>query len=310
MTDEAAAVPAGKDPTGRIQDSAFGLLLITGGLLGLTPPFGKLAAEGGIPPILWSFVISFGAGGVLLCVLLARRTRFTLTAHKLRYFAIAAAISYAIPNILMFSAIPHLGAGYTGIMFTLSPVVTLVLSILLGVRRPNLLGVAGIAVGFAGAVMVTMTRGEASQPADLFWVAVGLLIPVSLAAGNIYRTRDWPGDAGTTELAVGSHLAAATMLLVGVFAVGGGGSFGSLLDAPLLVAAQVAASAAMFAFFFRLQAVAGPVYLSQIGYVAAAIGLVSGVLFLGESYSPLTWMGAGIITVGVIMTTRAQSRTP
>ena len=54
-------------------------------------------------------------------------------------------ISYAIPNLLMFSAMPHLGAGYTGIMFTLSPVITLMLSILLGVRRPNLLGVVGIA---------------------------------------------------------------------------------------------------------------------------------------------------------------------
>ena len=37
-------------------------------------------------------------------------------------------------------------------------------------------------------------------------------------------------------------------------------------------------------FFFRLQAVGGPVYLSQIGYVAAAVGLFSGTLFLGESY--------------------------
>lgn len=309
MTNEAVTPsPAGSGAMRRLQDSAFGLLLVTGGLLGLTPPFGKLAAEGGIPPTLWSFVISFGAGSVLLCVLLARRTPLRLTAHKLRYFVIAAAISYAIPNILMFSAIPHLGAGYTAIMLTLSPVVTLVLSILLGVRRPNMLGVAGIAVGFAGAVMVTMTRGEASQPADLFWVAIGLLIPVSLAAGNIYRTRDWPEGAGTTELAVGSHLAAAAMLLVGVFAIGDGGSFGSLLDAPLLVVAQIAASAAMFAFFFRLQAVGGPVYLSQIGYVGAAVSLVAGIFFLGESYSPPTWIGAAIIVAGVIMTTRAQSR--
>ena len=49
----------------------------------------------------------------------------------------------------MFSAMPHLGAGYTGIMFTLSPVITLVLSILLGVRRPNLLGIAGIVTGLS-----------------------------------------------------------------------------------------------------------------------------------------------------------------
>lgn len=292
----------------RVWDSAFGLLLVTGTLLGVTPPLGKMAAASGIPAMAWAFVISFGTGAVLSGVLLARRRPLAPTAHRLRYFVVAAAISYAIPNILMFSAIPHLGAGYTGIMFTLSPVITLVLSMLLGVRRPNRLGVAGIVVGFVGAAMVATTRGEAGQPAELFWVALGLLIPVSLAAGNIYRTVDWPEGTGPIELAVGSHLASAAMLLAGALLLGDGGSFAPLADTPLLIAAQVASSAAMFAFFFRLQAVGGPVYLSQIGYVGAAVGLAAGVLFLGERYSPLTWIGAAIVTVGVVMTTRAQRR--
>jgi drug/metabolite transporter (DMT)-like permease len=282
--------------------------VVTGALLGLTLPFGKMATQAGVPAILWAFIVSFGAGGVLFCVLLLRQHRFVLNARKLRYFAIAAAISYAIPNLLMFSAISHLGAGYTGIMFTLSPVITLVLSILLRVRRPNLLGIAGIVVGFVGALMVALTRGEAGQPAELFWVLIGLLIPVSLAAGNIYRTYDWPEGTGPIELAVGSHLAAAAMLLAGLLLLEGGSSFGTLSGLPLLVIAQIASASAMFAFFFRLQAVGGPVYLSQIGYVAAAIGLIAGTVFLGERYQLLTWAGAAIITAGVVMTTKAQTQ--
>ena len=289
-------------------NSALGLLVVTGTLLGLTLPFGKMATQDGVPAILWAFVISFGAGAVLLAALLALGHGLKLTAHSLRYFVIAAAISYATPNLLMFSAIPHLGAGYTGIMFTLSPVVTLVLSILFGVRRPNLLGVAGIAVGFVGAVMVALTRGESGRPADLFWVFVGLLIPLFLAAGNIYRTYDWPKESGPIELAAGSHLAAAAMLFIGLLVMGDGGSFKLLAGLPLLTLAQVASASAMFAFFFRLQAVGGPVYLSQIGYVGAAVGLIAGTLFLGERYQWLTWLGAVIVTVGVLMTTRAQSR--
>jgi len=289
-------------------DSALGLLVVTGGLLGLTLPFGKLATAAGVPAMVWAFVISLGAGGVLLCVLLARGQRVRLTPHKLRYFFVTAAVSYAVPNLLMFSAIPHLGAGYTGIMFTLSPVITLLFSILLRVRRPNMLGIVGIAVGFVGAVMVAVTRGEAGQPADLFWVALGLLIPVSLAAGNIYRTVDWPEDTGPIELAVGSHLASATLLLAGILALFGVKAFAPLGAVPLVVVAQVASASAMFAFFFRLQAVGGPVYLSQIGYVAAAVGLVAGSIFLGEHYQLLTWAGAVVITAGVFVTTKAQSQ--
>lgn len=292
-----------------VPDPAFGLLLVTGALLGLTPPLGKMATQAGISALTWSFVISLGAGGVLLLVLVARRSLSRLNGRKLRYFVITAAVSYAIPNTVMFSVIPHLGAGYTGIIFTLSPLITLGLAIALGVRRPNLLGVAGITVGFVGAVMVAATRGEAGQPASLSWVLIGLVIPASLALGNIYRTMDWPEGSTPLELASGSHLAAAAMLLVTIWLVGEADHVSSIRHTPLLVVAQVAAASAMFAFFFRLQAVGGPVYLSQIGYVGAAVGLAAGVLFLGESYASLTWIGAAVVTIGVIMTTKAQNRT-
>lgn len=289
-----------------VWDSAFALLIVTGALLGLTLPFGKLGTDAGVPGMVWAFVVSLGAGGVLLVALLLLGRRIRLTAHKARYFLVTAAVSYAFPNFLMFSAIPHLGAGYTGIMFTLSPIVTLVFSILLGVRRPNLLGMAGIGVGFVGAVMVAATRGEAGQPADVFWVMVALFIPVSLAVGNIYRTVDWPEGTGPIELAVGSHLAAAAILLLAILALFGGSVFATLARVPWVVAGQAASASAMFAFFFRLQAVGGPVYLSQIGYVAAAVGLFSGTLFLGEHYRLMTWAGAAIIVAGVAITTKAQ----
>jgi drug/metabolite transporter (DMT)-like permease len=143
-----------------IWNSALALLLLTGALLGLTLPFGKVGTAAGVPGMVWAFVVSCGAGGVLSIALLLGGGRIRLTPRMLRYFFVTAAVSYAFPNFLMFSAIPHLGAGYTGIMFTLSPIVTLAFSILLGVRRPNLAGMIGIVVGFAGAAMVAATRGE------------------------------------------------------------------------------------------------------------------------------------------------------
>lgn len=291
-----------------IWNSAIGLLLVTGGLLGLTLPFGKLAAQAGVAPTLWSLVISLGTGGTLLLWMLMQGRLPGADVGRLRFFFAAGAISYVIPNLLMFASIPHLGAGYTGIMFTLSPVITLMLSLLFGVRRPTPLGIAGIVVGFIGALLVAWTRGEAGKPAEWTWVVVGLAIPVSLALGNIYRTVDWPKGAGTTELAVGSHLAAALMLLIAIALLGDFAGLPSLATLPLLVVAQVAASSLMFVFFFQLQSVGGPVYLSQIGYVGAAIGLISGLVFLNEAYGWLTWAGAAVITIGIVMTTRAQMR--
>lgn len=291
-----------------VWDSAPALLLITGGLLGLIFPLGKIASTAGVSPVIWSFVISFGVAMTLIAVDAVRGGLRRPDTHRLRYFFLAGTISYCIPNIIVFAAIPYLGAGFTAIMFTLSPVITLCLSLLLKLRRPNGLGIAGIAVGFAGALVVATTRGELGQPASTAWVALGLLIPVALALGNIYRTMDWPAHAGSLELAYGSHFAAAGVLLVVGFASPWGLDPGPLAAVPLEVALQVASSAGLFVFFFRLQVVGGPVYLSQMGYVAAGLGLVSGTMFLGETYAILTWVGAGIIAVGVAMTTRAQSQ--
>ncbi|HEY6632669.1 MAG TPA: EamA/RhaT family transporter, partial [Rhizobiaceae bacterium] len=106
----------------------------------------------------------------------------------------------------------------------------------------------------------------------------------------------------------GSNLAAGLILLAGIALLPGLSSIGALAGVPLVSVAQIAASALMFVFFFRLQVVGGPVYLSQIGYVAAAIGLFSGTFFLGERYGLLTWLGAVVIAIGVIVTTRAQAK--
>jgi drug/metabolite transporter (DMT)-like permease len=291
-----------------VWDSAPALLMITGGLLGMIFPLGKIASEAGVSPVIWSFVISFGVAVTLFAVDAARGGLARPDSHRLRYFVLAGTISYCIPNIVVFAAIPRLGAGFTAIMFTLSPVITLCLSMLLKLRRPNGLGIAGIAVGFVGALIVATTRGELGQPASPLWVAIGLLIPVALALGNIYRTLDWPGHAGPLELAYGSHFAAAAVLLAVGLLTPWGFDPAPLSGLPLEVLLQVVSSAGMFVFFFRLQVVGGPVYLSQMGYVAAALGLVSGTLFLGERYALMTWLGAGVIAVGVAMATRAQAR--
>ena len=291
----------------RLWTSPVLLLLVTGVLLGASIPLGKLAGDAGLPPVLWAFVISFGAAALLGALSAARGELRTPDAHRLRYFLCTAAVSYTLPNLLLFTVIPKLGAGYAGIMFTLSPIITLLFSLLLGVRRPNRLGIAGIAIGFAGALLVALSRGGLGQPAPVFWVAVALLIPVSLACGNLYRTLDWPKGAGPIELAVGSNAAAALFLFALALVLSGGAWFVQLASVPGLVLMQMVAAAGMFTVFFRLQAVGGPVYLSQIGYIAAAVGLLAGVAWFGERYPPASWLGVALIIAGVAATTKAQA---
>jgi drug/metabolite transporter (DMT)-like permease len=60
--------------------------------------------------------------------------------------------------------------------------------------------------------------------------------------------------------------------------------------------------------FFRLQLLGGPTYLSQIGYVAAAVGVFIGVLGFGETYPASVWLGVIVIALGIALSTTAQVR--
>lgn len=291
-----------------VWSSAPGLFFVTGGLLGLMLPLGKLAGQAGVAPTVWALTISLGAGLILALARVMTGQRSAPSGAEWRFYLVAGLISYALPNLLMFSVMPHVGAGFTGLFFTLSPVATLTLALALRVQHTSRLGAIGIAIGFLGAVVVSATRGQLGAPAGLGWIALGMLVPLFLAAGNIYRTLAWPPGGDPIALAAGSHLAAAAMLGLLLLLTGQTGAAATLAVVPGLALTQAVAAAATFAVFFRLQAVGGPVYLSQIGYVAAAVGLVSGVAFLGERYGLATWTGAGLICLGVALATRAQAR--
>ncbi len=285
------------------------LLLTTGFMLGLIFPLGRVAVESGVPPIIWTLLTAAGCG-IGLCAPLLRRMKAGDWPHGFWFYAaISGLVSIVLPNLIVFAAAPHLGAGHVGLMFTLSPVCTLALSLMAGMRRPNGYALAGIFTGFAGAVLLVLGKGEArlSGGATL-WLGLALLIPVFLGLGNIYRSLAWPKGAGAAELASASSLTSALMLLAALPLVGSFADLGTLALIPALTAIAVVLSCLYYLSLFALQRAGGPVYLSQIGYVGAAVALIVGVGLLDEHYGLLTWSGAAVVLIGIGFAIRAQLR--
>ncbi|MDX2464348.1 MAG: DMT family transporter, partial [Porticoccus sp.] len=260
----------------------------------------------GITPMIWAMIISLGVSVMLLPVLVTTRRLAIPKGRMVRYVIISAFISFIIPNILIFSVIQHAGAGYTGLMFALSPVFTLALAVMFRLKTPNRTGLLGITLGLVGATIVSITRGAAPEAPPIIWIIAALFIPVALACGNIYRTLDWPDNALPDVLAFWSHTFSVMVFLALLFITKGSLPVGELSLAPFAVLAQVLVAGVMFPIFFRLQQKGGPVLLSQIGYVAAAVGLITATFLLDEQYSPMTWVGAAIIAFGIVVTIVAQ----
>lgn len=289
-----------------ILQNPVALLLVTGTLFGFNFPLGKIAGDAGVSPLVWAMTLSLGVTFILLPVLLASRKFVFPKGRMIRYVILSALISFITPNILLFSVIPHAGAGYTGLMFALSPVFTLALAVAFRLKTPNKLGVIGIGIGLLGAITVSVSRGASPEAPELVWILAALMIPMVLAVGNIYRTMDWPDNAEADTLAFWGHSFALPVFGVLLVATDSSAAMGTLLDVPATALAQMLVAGIMFPVFFRLQKQGGPVLLSQIGYVAAAVGLLIATLALGETYGTVTWIGAAIIGLGIAVTIRAQ----
>jgi drug/metabolite transporter (DMT)-like permease len=291
----------------KLQDNPFVLLVGTGLGLGLNFPLGKLALAAGVSAPLWAAFISLGAGLALLFLAKATGKQGVATGI-LRFSLTSGFLSYVMPNLLTFTVIPKIGSGLAGLMFALSPVTTAILSLILKVWPPNRLGVAGIALGLAGAIVVVWGKGGGAEPAGAWWLVLGLLIPCFLGVGNVYRSLAWPQEVGPILLGSLTNLAAVPFLLMIALAMHGGIDLAPLAKVPLLLVTQLVSSTLMFTMFFRLQQIGGPTYLSQIGYMAAAVSLFAGVGFFGETYPAMVWIGAAIIAAGIGLSTYSTRR--
>ena len=292
------------------------LLLAAGFCIGLIFPLGRLANEAGLPPLLFAGASAAGASIVLGAIALAMGQTLAVDRATAIYAAIAGQLTFAIPFGTLVSVIPHLGSGIPAILQSLAPILTLAIVTVLGLERPDAIRVAGLATGLAGALIILFSRnaGSLQAEASFGWYLAALVTPIALAAGNVFRTTNWPKGRTALPLATLTLAAAA----VGIFLlIGVEGLFGAAtpIAAPLaagwhLIALQSLATGIGYAFFFRLQQVGGPVYLSQISYVNTGVGVAFAVLFFAERLTVWVWLAVALVFVGVALVNRSQKPGP
>jgi drug/metabolite transporter (DMT)-like permease len=275
---------------------------------------GKLAGAEGMPPLLFAGGSAAGAAVVLGIIATLSGSRLSVDWPTLRYAAVAGQITFAIPFGVLVAVIPHLGSGIPAILQSLAPIATLAIVYALGLERPNAVRAAGLAAGLAGALIILFSRnaGALDVDAPFGWYLAALVTPAALAAGNVYRTTSWPKGKGPLQLATLTLAAAA----VGIFLILAAAEIAGAsmpLAAPLasgwwLIVLQGLATGIGYAFFFRLQQVGGPVYLSQISYVNTGVGVAFAVLFFAERLSPWIWLAVALVFAGVALVNRTHAR--
>ncbi|OEY65931.1 DMT family transporter [Marinobacter sp. X15-166B] len=283
-------------------------LLAGGALMGLSTNLAKLAGEAQLPPLAFLCWSISGAALVLMTVAALRRNLPPLTPRTLEYYLVSALLGVAGANLIFFSAIPHVGAGFVALIISLPPLLTYVGALVLHMERFQAPRATGVAAALAGAGILAANK-LAAPDADVFWILLALGGPVLLAIGNLYRTLRWPPGVAADALVPGVLITAAVMLLAAGLLPGF--SLVVPLDRHLplaLIALQSVVFAGMFLLLFLLQKTGGPVLLSLLGSVGALVGVPVAIFLLGEAPPEGLLLGATLIATGVTLLTLGRSR--
>lgn len=278
-------------------------LLVGGALLGISTNVAKYAGEIDLSPLAFLFWSIAGAATILLVIALLRQELPPLNKRSFEYYFISALVSVAGSNLLFFSAIPHVGAGFVALIISLPPLLTYLGALALGMERFQTVRALGVAAALAGAGVLAARKFSAPD-ASVFWILIALCGPVFLAIGNLYRTLRWPEGASPNALAPGMLIAAvvllgATSLLPNFSLTVPLGGF-----LPLgLITLQAFIFAGQFQLLFLLQKTGGPVLLSLLGSVGAIVGVPVAVFLQGESPPDGLILGASLIALGVALVT-------
>ena len=274
-------------------------LLAAGLLLGVTTNLAKLAQASAIPALAFLTWSLAGAAALLVFTAWLRGHSARLSARFLEYSLVAGSLFVAGTNLIFFSAVAHLGVGFIALMLCLPPLLTYAGALLLRMERFCPWRAGGVVLALGGTALL-VARQWSAPGAQTGWIALSLLGPLLLSAGNLYRSRRWPPGASPHALAPAMLLAAVVTLLL-VASLPGRTLWVPTDDvaAILLIALQVGVFAGQFLLLFILQRAGGPVLLSLMGAVAAVFGVPIAMLLLGEPALPALIPGAGLILAGI-----------
>ncbi len=280
---------------------ALSCLLLVGTFLALSLVVAKLADGAGAPRLTFLMVAMTGAGIVLSAIGAMQRQSMRVDLRSLEYAAVAGAL-FAVPNALAFLAIRHVGAGFISLSFAFPILITWVLAVWLSLERLRALRLLGVLLGLSGGLVLATAKASGAGDAQ-GWVLLVLAMPLLIALGNIYRTLRWPTGSSPVFLAALMMFGGAVTLLPFVLLFEPG-QFQALVTsgaAMRLLLVEIAVFSVLYLFYFVLQKLAGPVYLSQIGTIAALVGTLIAVLALGEAPPPNLGLAALLVALGTLL---------
>lgn len=238
--------------------------------------------------------------GVVSGALLIAAAR--LTARRLdfsagwRRFVPVGATTVTGQLVFLSIATPLIGTAMASIFVAAIPLFSMIISQLWGMERMSRRGLAGVALGVAGIVMLVGFPTEPVTATFLGGCAASLLSAFFAAYGSNHVSRHLR-HAGSWELTAATSIIggalATPLLLIAPFP-----RAPTLEDFAWLMALAAIVSAFNYVIYFRLVVEIGATKAISVEFLVTVVAVAIGTVLLDEKLSLLQFAGAGIIIAG------------
>ena len=289
----------------------FVMLVVNGIGSGLILSINRFAAEGGVPFLPYIFWASLLAGLILLVLSIAAGTPPPLRPAHLRAYLITGSAAIALPMSIFAFVAAKIPASVVSLETALTPMLTYTLALVLAMDRLRWRKVTGIALGLAGVLFIVVPQASLPDPAMAGWALLALLGPASFAIANVAAARTRPPQTASLAMAAAMSLAAAVFLVPAMLIEGTWWFFDSGLDSGGWAVIGLGVTfALLFALFFEIVRLAGPVFFSTVNYIGPVSGVVLAMLIFGESLSDWLWVALALMMAGLTVMNAGRRPTP
>ena len=274
--------------------------LLSAVMSGFIPILGKQAYAAGVEPFTLAMLRTVGAVAVLWIVYLLFWRQYTYIYPFGLAGCVAAGVINGLGSLLFYTSLRDLNASLSQLLFTLYPIFLTLFSWLDGYRLSRL---TALRLGLALAAVLLLKWAD---PANANWLAALMMI----AAGAAYALHvsinqrtlfDVPAPTVTLYTLTGMG----ATVFIG-YLVGGAPALPATAVAwqPVLALMLVTLTARLTLFVGVKQL--GSMQAVLINLSESLVTILAAIVFLGETFTPLQWGGAGLLAVSLLLVVREE----
>ena len=279
--------PRGKQ-YGRPGQLAVSGLVLLGLVWGMFFSLSRVAGETGVDPVvLVAYIIVAEIPFFLLICWLRGRYPRLLRWRSMLFYLVGMILGYGVPAVLELSSAPIIGAGLLTIFVSLTPIITVILTLLLRTEPLQWRKVAGVVLGTVALAPIVL-REDISVPVPelaLLGFTLAFMVACCYALYHNVVAKYWPEGEDTWQLATGETIAG-IIIFVPVTLIFYGLQPINLTEVSILmlfIGYMTLSMTSIYLYFYLLKE-GGPIFVSTAGFISLASGVIFGMVFFGETH--------------------------